>query len=49
MAFAISVSNALGFAHMTTIDRFKPTARGGAAEVMKLVKRITSKVAKKKR
>src|SRR5258705_12466787 len=28
MAFAISVSNALGFAHMTTIDRIKPFAEG---------------------
>ena len=28
---------------------FKPTARGGAAEGMKLVKRSTAKVAKKKR
>ena len=28
---------------------FKPTARGGAAEGMKLVKRSTAKVAKEKR
>ncbi len=28
MAFAISVSNALGFRHMTAIDRIKPFAEG---------------------
>jgi Inorganic pyrophosphatase len=39
MAFAISVSNALGFAHMTAIDRIKPFAEATTTFMLSSIRR----------